>query len=297
MSGGRVTCPECNTRFRVLPEQLEAARGVVRCGACHTVFRAGDRLEFVDAAETAPPEADTMPAADASRRRSVLGDSAPVAAADLKVALNQFHPGPFYADDGHREAVQEAHGERVETATADAIEVSPSVWDADDLLEFGEISAARPRWPWAVLLGAGMVGLLVQAAFWNFESAALDPRWRPAYAVACAVARCTLPEARDVAAVRSRRLTVSVHPAYRDGLLVAATIESEAAWPQPFPAIELRFTDVSGRLVAARRFAPDEYLAGEVLPDADMFPGQPVRIELELRNPGPQAISYQLSFH
>jgi len=35
-------CPNCATRFRLTPEQLEAAGGMVRCGKCMTVFNASD---------------------------------------------------------------------------------------------------------------------------------------------------------------------------------------------------------------------------------------------------------------
>lgn len=35
-------CPNCATKFRLTPEQLEAAGGMVRCGKCMTVFNASD---------------------------------------------------------------------------------------------------------------------------------------------------------------------------------------------------------------------------------------------------------------
>ena len=38
------TCPQCETRFRVTPEQLGVAGGRVRCGACLTVFDASGVL-------------------------------------------------------------------------------------------------------------------------------------------------------------------------------------------------------------------------------------------------------------
>jgi predicted Zn finger-like uncharacterized protein len=38
------TCPECHTTFRIEHEQLEARRGLVRCGTCRAVFNAYDTL-------------------------------------------------------------------------------------------------------------------------------------------------------------------------------------------------------------------------------------------------------------
>ncbi len=55
-------CPECGTRFQVTLEQLSKAQGLVRCGACLTVFPADKHLETAAAGSTttaAPAERDT----------------------------------------------------------------------------------------------------------------------------------------------------------------------------------------------------------------------------------------------
>lgn len=57
-------CPHCDTRFRLQPEQLDAADGLVRCGRCRTVFNARAHLEEEPAAET-PVEPDTTTPAGA----------------------------------------------------------------------------------------------------------------------------------------------------------------------------------------------------------------------------------------
>jgi len=42
------TCPQCNTSFKVVPDQLKLRRGLVRCGACQHVFSGIDYLRYVD---------------------------------------------------------------------------------------------------------------------------------------------------------------------------------------------------------------------------------------------------------
>ncbi len=37
-------CPDCRTVFRITPEQLDAADGLVRCGECSNIFNAGAAL-------------------------------------------------------------------------------------------------------------------------------------------------------------------------------------------------------------------------------------------------------------
>lgn len=51
-------CPHCQTSFRVSREQLSAARGVVRCGACLQVFNAARQLLEERNRQAAQSEAD-----------------------------------------------------------------------------------------------------------------------------------------------------------------------------------------------------------------------------------------------
>lgn len=58
-------CPQCGTTFKVVPDQLRVRNGLVRCGACSTVF--DGRACLVPAAgaapQSAPPAAPVSPAA------------------------------------------------------------------------------------------------------------------------------------------------------------------------------------------------------------------------------------------
>lgn len=63
-------CPYCQTRFRVTPRQIEAARGRVRCGHCLYVFNAVEHAEPEEDAtpesqSTAPPEPSSGTETDA----------------------------------------------------------------------------------------------------------------------------------------------------------------------------------------------------------------------------------------
>ncbi len=53
-------CPRCRTTFRVRADQLAAAAGKVRCGACQSVFDA--RMYRLGAPAANPPPAAAMPA-------------------------------------------------------------------------------------------------------------------------------------------------------------------------------------------------------------------------------------------
>jgi len=72
-------CPQCGTVFRVQPEQLTAARGKVRCGACQAVFDAcaahldGAPAQASDAPRHNRTPVDAPAAAAPARPRSTVG--------------------------------------------------------------------------------------------------------------------------------------------------------------------------------------------------------------------------------
>ncbi|MEE4361674.1 MAG: MJ0042-type zinc finger domain-containing protein, partial [Pseudomonadales bacterium] len=68
-----VDCPECGTHFRITASHLAAAGGLVRCGACHRVFRASERLRERTARQAVRTDPDRQ---QAERHRPVLGSSA-----------------------------------------------------------------------------------------------------------------------------------------------------------------------------------------------------------------------------
>jgi predicted Zn finger-like uncharacterized protein len=89
-------CPQCETAFKVLPEQLELAKGWVRCGRCSHVFEAA--LHFETALDIpAPP----LPKADApSLFRSAMvpaeaSRGAQSSSANLSPAKNKDAAIPF----------------------------------------------------------------------------------------------------------------------------------------------------------------------------------------------------------
>jgi predicted Zn finger-like uncharacterized protein len=82
------TCPHCDTRFRVAPDQLRQRGGLVRCGMCQRVFSGLEHLagDVGAAPGTATDASDPDPFAStesAGRRRAV-----PVAAWALVLLLS-----------------------------------------------------------------------------------------------------------------------------------------------------------------------------------------------------------------
>ena len=91
MISGITRCPACGTTFRVSEEQLDAAEGRVRCGACDQVFDARAHQPAGSAPQTAASP-------DAGISQNYIDEmlfEGEAAAADQDAATEPFTPPPI----------------------------------------------------------------------------------------------------------------------------------------------------------------------------------------------------------
>jgi predicted Zn finger-like uncharacterized protein len=162
--------------------------------------------------------------------------------------------------------------------------------------------AAEPE-PWSARRVAGWaavlllaLGLVTQGIYASRETLATDPELAPWMVSFCKVFGCELPPTRDLADIQVLERVVRQHPQGKDALLVHTTLVNKAPFAQPYPILELRLADLSGGLVAGRRFRPSEYLPENIDIEAGMDPDVPVTAELELVRPDIEVVSYQFDF-
>ncbi len=148
-----------------------------------------------------------------------------------------------------------------------------------------------------LLVVIGLIGGLVsQAVYFQFDRLSSIPELRPFYAKGCELAGCELKPLVAVDRIQSRKLVVRTAPEDRNSLIVDAVILNDAEFEQPFPAIGLTFSNLNGDVVAQSLFAPKEYLAGDARDLSAMPPNTPVRIAITIRDPGRDAVNYNISF-
>lgn len=164
------------------------------------------------------------------------------------------------------------------------------------------VTLKPPRDPirWGYLLGWTFLSLVAalllatQYIFFNFEKLAVQPSVRPVFERVCASVGCHLPDIPDPSQLKVDELVVRKHPEAEGALQVDAILKNHAPFPQPFPALRLRFSDSQDQVVASRVLRPAEYLQGDARVLRRMPPDTPVRISLEVMDPGKAAISYSL---
>jgi predicted Zn finger-like uncharacterized protein len=145
-------------------------------------------------------------------------------------------------------------------------------------------------------LGSALL-LLIQVTYFNFDQYAGHPKYRPWYTFVCDTVGCQMPPIADVRKIKSTASPqVSSHPKFADALTVDVLFVNSAIFEQPFPLVNVSFTNRLGNVIASRTFSPREYLAGEAAGMSMMPPQVPIHIALEIQDPGEQASSYQVTY-
>ena len=89
---------------------------------------------------------------------------------------------------------------------------------------------------------------------------------------------------------------VFAHPNESGVLLISATMENIAKFNQPYPVIEVRLSDSKSKVIALRRFRPNEYLQNHKK-SIMLVKNKPSRIKLKISDPGSKATRFQFEFH
>lgn len=101
---------------------------------------------------------------------------------------------------------------------------------------------------------------------------------------------------RDLDQVQLVSRELTSHPVLSGHLRLSATIVNRAERAQPYPDIEVTLLDASGNTVLSRRFTPDDYLDPERAPDAAMAPQAFLPLNLDMEDPGIEAVGFELEF-
>ncbi len=139
-----------------------------------------------------------------------------------------------------------------------------------------------------------LASLLGQFLWQRQELMSQHPLLRPWYQLACNYLPCRLPAQEDIARIVTDSLVIRAHTELADTRVVTTVIRNTASFQQPFPNLHLRFSDLNNRSVAGREFLPSEYLPVALRSIRYMPVNAAVQITLELVDPGPEAINYEL---
>ncbi|WP_339673849.1 zinc-ribbon and DUF3426 domain-containing protein [uncultured Zhongshania sp.] len=268
-----IQCPKCETRFRVKAEQLLLADGLVRCSVCMSIFSGID--DNTSASILLTDLDDDTPSAEHEV------DDAPAPKANTELSAED--------DENDDSSLRGAPPE---------LDLLSGLSTVNHDFEHHQARQNKIQWFWLLANTVALLVLVVQIALWQkaalFNSPIGDELRKlcPLHPTLCE----DKPTQRSSAVtdVISTKLIVRKHPTTSNALMVDTILVNRGPASTSFPELQLRFSDINNQTVASRTFKPAEYLAGELSAGASLASQQPVHIALEIVDPGPQAVNYQL---
>ena len=252
-------CPNCHTLFRITETQLDMADGMVRCGFCKEVFDA--RVEN-----------------------------------DLHHDENQLHAfeDTQQKDIQQPEASQQTEPEHESFFYDETNDIVPDRLRAESN---GSPYSTLATVSWSLAILVLIAALAAEYIWFNQPELLLDQRLKPITAKLCELTDCERLQTRDPSQIEMISRNVYTHPNEKDALMISTTLVNHAAYPQPYPDVQIDFSNVRGELVASRRFIPEEYLQIDNEQLHLLQSGNPITFGLEIKDPGNEAITYEFSFH
>jgi predicted Zn finger-like uncharacterized protein len=258
-------CTHCDSRFRVTLEQLDSARGRVRCGQCQQVFNALTHLDnyTADSSEDEPA------------------------------------PAPTGRTIGRQPSAQTSTDDHHATTTDPAPQASDDapVLSLDEAMYGGkEPPRTRPIRPllWSVGILALLIVSIVQLIYYQRYHLIGSSQYQQQILGLCNLLPCDRSRFANATQIRMLERHVFSHPTRDNALMVTGSFVNDAPFAQALPGMLVSLSDINGRLIANREFNRREYLAGAS--QSHVLPGQTVQFRLEIVDPGEEALTYEFEF-
>jgi predicted Zn finger-like uncharacterized protein len=104
------------------------------------------------------------------------------------------------------------------------------------------------------------------------------------------------PKFQDLSQIHLVSRELRSHPTRTDMLRLTATIVNRAPKAQPYPDLEVILLDSSGQAVGRAQFSPSDYLSREAPNSSGMTPQAYLPLVLDLKDPGREAVGFELNF-
>lgn len=151
-----------------------------------------------------------------------------------------------------------------------------------------------PSWTgWGALVFLALLMMSAQALWFNRQQLSAYPELISSYRMACTHLPCDLKTPIALHLIDTRKLVIQQQAEYQGALSINLLLENHADYSQPFPAIQLSFSNRRGELISQRTFQPIEYLKNTQAEPMSMPAGKPIQISFDILDPGRRALSYE----
>lgn len=321
-------CPQCHTLFRVTEEQCQIADGLVRCGVCDHTFNVFE-VELPDTAQTGSREAITdhlpdTPATDADEDSTDEYGIEPLPLFTQDNLTQDSDEANDFSDESHNASSTDVTPAISGKQVADTV-TAENLKSEEDELDLFQLDAdtesdgqttgsntARPVMPeqflreqkssfgstvlWSLAIIFLAITLVLEYIWFNRNELIQNPQFKPWLERTCTQFDCQLAALRAPDQIELLTRNIYSHPNRDNALIVSVTLVNHASFAQPYPVMQIDFSDIRGGAVAARRFPAEIYLQTNQEQLQLLAPEQPASFTMEIIDPGKQAMTYEFNF-
>jgi predicted Zn finger-like uncharacterized protein len=149
-------------------------------------------------------------------------------------------------------------------------------------------------WSLSTLLVMALGIQYVMFHYGDFASALQKPPFDGWMRSVCETVSCHFIKT-DLSLVTNEDLIIRTHPTQNGFLVLDTLLYNRAPFEQPFPLLDLGFSDMKNKVIARRVFTPAEYLTGDLANLATMPINTPLHISFAIKNPSELATNYELN--
>ncbi|MGY8870063.1 MAG: zinc-ribbon and DUF3426 domain-containing protein [Pseudomonadales bacterium] len=293
-------CPACKTHFNVTTGQLKVAAGMVRCGSCLHVFNATP-IDPANKPSVVKPSIAQSPAVKSPLVKSPKQADETIDQKLHKIDRNKTRsqtktPTPASISTQPKQTFsQDIFPKEKLTATLHTMSLNIPHMDIDQHEEAVTTTLSPFRYI-TYLCIAALIALLISQLLWFKQD-----QWtqkdllRPVYKTLYEFVELPLPAKKAPLLILNKKLIIQPHEELTDAIRVSVLLENTAEFSQPFPTLQLLFTDIKGRTTSQRTLAVEEYINTTLFPQQLMPSKQPIQIQIDLMAPGRRAVGYQLN--
>lgn len=281
-------CPECATVYQVAPDQLQVAKGWLRCGQCqHDFDSTGLILAWAGSGSAVTTQKLDAPASERldiedllKREDRTAVRTRPTASVDLasfEEALSSFKPD-----------IQKTIAELTSTPSVSAASEAMTEATGPDSQEASAPNRRSPSvlWVWILLM------VLLAQCLW-IERHALMARWPVLEAPFKAVCRAVACDSEFLRDVNAMVIDSSSFTQRDEGHELVWTIRNSGEQALAMTALELTLQDVQGQPLLRRALLPADVGAPPVLMPGQIWAGQLLmRVDSQIPVTGYRVLSF-----
>lgn len=285
-------CPHCDTLFRVTETQINAADGFVRCGVCKEVFNAFD-VAAQDQRASVLDEDETTSESTYSHVSNIAAGNDDNEYIEIETASET-----VYFNELATPALEESEKDTFDFFNEEE-ELPQHIVPEQFRDTYSSHVVSTLLWSTGILLLTAT--LIIEYAWFNRHQLQQIPQLQAWTEKLCQRVECKNISVRDPSKIELLTRNIYSHPNKKQALMVNVTMKNNADYAQPYPVMQIDFSDVRGGTVAARRFLPAEYLADESRPGNNsqlplLESNSSASVTMEIVDPGKQAMTYEFNF-